>query len=332
MQAADISVAVIEQSERSAKLIDPLLATEMDVVVDPNNPYERDIVIVDTPDRKMAYEVLKKPIHDAQLVFRMRGDPFFGIDEWIDSRVKEWLAKHVVMPNVDGCITITPYHADLFQEKTGVTASVADLPISPEKWPDVTHTDHELRIVSLTNCVYKPKIQPLIDAAPTVESVLQDTGGYWHICGDGNYEDYLADELEQYDHISFEGYVDAEKELGQANLMVHLSNLDGWPNAILEGMASRLPVITNDHHAFTDKNRPNEVVCCHDELIERLHHFQNPETRQAKGDQGHEYARTEHAAEVIGQDYVAYFKRLLSRSTFKQMHGMEHPDPHIHDS
>jgi glycosyltransferase involved in cell wall biosynthesis len=312
MDATDISVAVIEQSERSENLINPLKASAMDVTIDPSDPYSRDIVIVDTPDREMAKEVLKKPFHSSKLVFRMRGDPFFGIDEWINSKLKEWLALNVVIPGVDGCITITPAHADLFERETGVPAGVAELPAYPDRWPNTDHTDSELRILTLTNPVYKPKIQPLIDAAPVVNDVLADVGGHWRIGGRGNYEDLLDVKTREYDHVSFDGYLDAYEALDWANCMVHYSNLDGWPNAILEGMSSQLPVLTNDHHAFTDKHRPNTVCRNHDALASELRRYTDPERRQSHGDVGEQYVRDEHSDEQIATEYVSYCKRLLT--------------------
>jgi len=337
-KAEDISVAVIEQSGRSENLINPLQATAMDVAVDPEDPHARDIVVLETPDRRLAKEVLKKPLHDAVLVFRMRGDPWFGISEWIDSRFKEWLAKNVVIPGVDGCITITPAHARLFERKTGIEAAVSQLPAYPDRWPDSDHTDEELRICTLTNCVYWPKVEPLIDAAPIVERVLDETGGHWRICGDGNYEDDLADAVAGYDHISFLGFQNAREQLEWANLMVHFSELDGWPNAALEGMSAQLPVIMNDHHAFVDRDRPNVVVEFDSELRKAselrttLLKYTDPETRQERGERGERYVREEHNDATVGQDYVRYFRRLLSRDSFERLHGIEAPDARIsHD-
>jgi len=325
MRESDISVAVIEQSGRSENLINPLRATEMDVAVDPADPYERDIVVLDTPDRQLAKEVLKKPLHDAVLVFRMRGDPFFGIDEWIDSRLKSWLARNVVIPGVDGCITITPAHARLFERKTGIHTAVSQLPAYPDRWPDTTHSDDELRILTLTNAVYWPKIEPLIEAAATVDDVLADVGGHWRICGDGNYEDKLGAAVEPYDNVSFLGYQDAESELDWANVMMHLSRLDGWPNAILEGMSTRLPVITNDHHAFVDRDRPNVVVESDAELRARLREYTDPERRQERGDSGARYVREKHNDATVGRAYVEYFEQLLTEDHFAMTHGVPHP-------
>jgi len=327
--AEDISVAVIEQSGRSENLINPLQATEMDVAVDPGDPHARDIVVLDTPDRRLAKEVIKKPLHDAVLVFRMRGDPFYGIDEWIDSPIKCWLARNVVIPGVDGCIAVSPAHARLFEKKTGIESAPSQIPAYPERWPTTTHSDEELRIVTLTNCVYREKVDPLVDAAPTVEQVLDEQGGHWRICGDGNYEKDLAAAVSDYDYISFLGYQDAHEQLRWGNLMVHLSHLDGTPNATLEAMSSQLPVITNDHHTFVDREWPNAVIKSKDELRAALYEYTNPEMRQSRGERGEQHVREKHNDATIGQDYVRYFRRLLSRDSFERLHGVQHPDAQI---
>jgi glycosyltransferase involved in cell wall biosynthesis len=326
MDETDISVAVIEQSDRTDNLIKPLQATEMDVSINPADPYGHDIIVCETPDRRLAKEVFKKPLHDAQLVFRMRGNPFYGIDEWIDSRIKTWLAKSVVMPSVDGCITITPSHAKLFEAETGVPTETAQLRINPENWPETTHTDRELRILSLTNCMYKPKIDPLVNAAPVVNQILDDVGGQWIIGGKGNYSDRLARGVAEFDNISFPGYVDAHDHFDRTNLLLHLSNLDGWPNVALEAMSSDLPVITNDHHAFIDHDRPNVVVHDEQELRTALQRFTDPDERQKVGQAGYEYVCDEHNDQTVGRSYVQYFKRVLSRESFERLHGVPHPE------
>jgi len=312
MNARNISVAVLHPSERGENLINPLKATDMAVAVDPEKPYQRDIVVVDTPDRGMAKEVLKKPFHGSKVVFRMRGDPFFGLHEWIDNPLKRWFAKNIVIKQVDGCITITPHHAHLFEQKTGIRSGVGELPAYPDHWPDTNHTDSELRILTLTNPVYLPKIQPLIEAAPVVNEVLADVGDHWRIGGRGNHADYLADSLAGFEHVSFGGYLDAEEALDWANCMVHLSNLDGWPNAIMEGMCSQLPVLTNDHYAFTDKDRPNTVCPSRTVLRNELRRYTHPERRQSHGYIGEDYVTHHHNDETVGQDYVSYFKAVLT--------------------
>lgn len=313
MNARDISVAVLAQSGRSDNLLNPLQTTAMDVAVDPADPYARDIVIVETPNREMAYEVLKKPLHGAQVIFRMRGNAWYGIDKWIDSRLKSWLARRVVLPGVDGCLAICPAHARLFESKTGVPAGVAKLPVYPDRWPTTEHVDGDLRILSLTNADYRPKIHPLIDAMPVVNDVLADVGGEWRIGGDGLYADRLQAATEAYDHIDYRGYVDAHDAFEWANVLVHLSNLDGWPNAICEAMASRLPAVTNDHAAFVDEERPNLVARSHGDLREQLRRLTDPDRRAELGQAGLRYIRAEHSDEAIGERYVAYCRRLLWR-------------------
>jgi len=315
MKASEISVSVVSQSNRTENVVAPLKTTAMDVRVDPPNFHDSDIVVVETPDRQMAKEVLKNPFRNSKLVFRMRGDPFYGIDEWFNSRVKEWVAKNIVLPNVDGCVTITPSHKRLFEKKTGIDTVVAKLPAFPNRWPETIHQQEQLRILTFTNCMYKPKVDPLIEAAPVVDDLLSTIGGKWIIGGKGNYTEYLRNSLNPFNHVEFGGYLDAHNSLEWANTMLHLSRLDGWPNAILEGMSARLPVITNDHHAFTDSNRPNIVTKSHNELKAVLKQCANPQYRQSVGNKGREYVIERHHPNVIGPKYVKYFKQLLSNKS-----------------
>jgi len=276
------SVAILSQSDRTDRITNPLTYSKIPFDVDSANPYEHDILIVETPDREMFKEVLKRPLHDTQVLFRMRGDPYWGIDEWIGNGIKRQLALRM-LKYVDGCVALAPHQAEKYVTKTGNPTHIVPLSIDTREWPSTNHTDEELRILSLTNCMYPRKVDPIIDAAPVVEDVLADVGGYWRIGGKGRHEDKLRKALKGYTHVEFGGYVDAKEELRDANLMLHLSQFDSFANAIMEGSASTLPVITTDYVAFTDHNLPVETISDHDDLRRKLLDYRHPVARQGRG-------------------------------------------------
>lgn len=310
---ADISVAVMYPGNRVDKVAVPLRASQMDVEIDPAEPYARDIVLADNADRDLGREVLKKPLHDAKLIYRMRGDVFRELDLWPMHPVKKWGAKNVVLPNVDGVIAVTDLLAQKYDEQTNVTPTgSAGLAKRVDDWPDVQHQDEELRIVTLTNVNYMRKIQPLIEWAPVVDEILDELGGRWHICGDGEHEATLESEFSTLENVSFEGYVDGEEELAASNLMIHASWLDGQPNAILEGLASGLPVITNPWPEFLNFGWPLDIVTDRHGLRDRLERYTTPDVRDARGREGTQYINEFHSPEAVGRDYERYFAEVLS--------------------
>jgi len=310
---SDVSVAILYPGNRVEKMSVPLAASDLDVAIEPPDAYSRDVVIADNADRDLAREVVKNRYTDAKLVYRMRGDIFHELKLWEMHPLKKRLATDYVLPSVDGVVAVTDRMAQKFNQETGVSpVGSASLWIRPDEWPTVTHTDNELRICTLTNPNYWQKVNPCVQWAETVERVLDDVGGYWHICGNGQYSDRLRDELDAYQHVSFVGYVDAKDKLRESNCMIHASALDGFPNAILEGMATNLPVVTNDYVAFQNHAGPVAVQESETELGATLYEYQNPKARQHRGADSLEYVKSNHKPRRVGEAYERYFTRLLT--------------------
>lgn len=309
----DVSVAILYPGNRVDKMAVPLKASQMDVAIEPYDAYSRDIVVVDNADRHLFREVVKNRCYNSTLVYRMRGDVFHELSLWNMNPAKKWAARNCVLPNVDGVIAVTERLAEKYTAVTGVqpTAS-AGLWKRVAEWPTVSHSDDELRIVTLTNPNYWQKVTPLAIWAETVEAVLAETGGHWHICGDGTHADRLDSALDGYEHVSFVGYVDAKAKIANSNLMIHASNLDGSPNAILEGLASQLPVITNDWVEFEQHGGPLDVMHSQAELRQTLSKFANPHRRQRVGETAKKYMEVNHTPEAIAQDYERYVMELLT--------------------
>lgn len=310
----DVSVAVVYPGNRVEKVAVPLKASRMEVAIDPPNPYEYDVVLVDNADRDLGVEVLKNPFHDATLVYRMRGDVFRELDLWDMHAIKKWAAKRVVLQNVDATLAVSPGCATQFAARTGVPTGVAGLVKDPTEWPTTVHTDEELRIATLTNFNYQLKVAPILEWAPVVEEVLSETGGYWHVCGDGNHADAVEEALEGYDHVEFAGFVDAYDELDDANCMIHASRLDALPNAMLEGLASELPVVTTDFHEFLAYGEPLVCVDSHTHLRETLHKFRDPEVRAERGRAGLERIRRDHTEIAVARQYEAFLTEVLANA------------------
>lgn len=309
---ADVSVAVVYPGDRVEKVAVPLRASRMDVSIAPDDPYNHDIVLADNADRDLGVEVLRNPTHDATLVYRMRGDVFRELDLWDMNPIKKWAATRVVLQHVDATIAVSPGTATTFAARTGVPTGVAGLVKDPTEWPTTVHTDRELRLTSLTNLNYRLKVAPIIEWAPVVDDVLAETGGYWRICGDGEHAAAVREALAPYDHVEFAGYVDAHAELDRANALLHPSRLDALPNAILEGLASELPVVTTDFHEFVRYGDPLSRVGSEADLRETLQALTDPATRAERGRAGVERIRRDHTAEVVARQYEAFFTEVLN--------------------
>jgi glycosyltransferase involved in cell wall biosynthesis len=306
-----LDIALVSPGDRTDRLTAPLDAIDGTWTVNPSDPTAHDVVVCDTPDREMLRAVARCRVDGTPVLFRQRGDPFWGIDEWLDSRVKKAVLYRMLRA-VDGCLAIAPHQASKFARKTGVPTDLVTLPKAVDGWPDTIHTDTELRLLTLTNCVYPDKIEPLAEIAPAIDDILAESDGTWRIGSwSEGHDDWLREQLAPFEHIEFELRLDAEAELEWANMMVHYSRLDVLPNAILEGMASRLPVLTNDHVAFRQSRAPLTVTRTQDGLRDALERYQDPARRREAGELGHQYVASQHDPADVGEDLLAAIRRLV---------------------
>jgi glycosyltransferase involved in cell wall biosynthesis len=301
--------AIISPGDRTDRVTDPLDALDATYHVNPEDAPAHDVVICDTPDRQMLKAVAQCRLDGTPVLFRMRGDPFWGIDEWLDSRVKRAVLFRMLR-SVDGCLAIAPHQAQKYARKTGVQTDLVTLPKAVTEWPDSVHRSTDLNILTLTNCVYPDKIEPLAEIAPLVDDVLEDS--VWRIGSwSKGHDEWLREQLAPFDNVEFELRLDAEQELQQANLMLHHSRLDVLPNAVLEGLASRLPVITNDHVAFTQSAAPIDVTRTDAQLQATLEQYRDPAKRREAGERGHRYVRERHAPRRVGVELASAVERLV---------------------
>lgn len=301
----DLSVAINSPGDRTHVITNALDAVGVEYRVNPDALGNQDLVVNDTPDRELLKDVIRHapPWTDRPLLFRMRGDPYWGIEQWMDSKLKQRVAIEMLQ-YVDGCVAIAPHQAEKYRRKTGVDTRLAQLSKDADAWPDVEHGGDDLRLVTLTNCMYPNKLRPIIDWMPFIDDFLAEHGGRWVIGGKGKYSDMLERATEDRAHVEFPGYVDATKTLAESNVMLHLSNFDSFANAILEGAASRLPVIANRHPAFTRNDLPVSIVDHHYELSSRLLALRDPATRQTVGEANEQHVRDRFNHTRIGVQWI----------------------------
>jgi len=127
-----------------------------------------------------------------------------------------------------------------------------EIPIIPngvdlEVYEPVAYGDTPPRLFSVGRIVH----QKGLDLAMRALSGLQDLGWEWRIAGDGPQLDFLkslAQKLGIADRVYFLGWQSREQLIEQyqwSNLFVFPSRHEGMPNAVLEAMASGLPVIAS---------------------------------------------------------------------------------------
>lgn len=305
----DLRVAITHASGRVDKVAAPLRASSMELSVSPDAPREHDVILLDMPGKSMLTELLRRD--DTPVVYRIRGNLWRAAQYWTLGKLKSELSDRVLFPALDAAVPADQYLETEFRNRSGNTATSAiGLPIRPTEWPTVSHTDRDLRLLTLTNADYLGKVEPIIGCVGLVNETLAKTGGTWTIGGDGRFADRLASATAGMEHVSYEGFIDASGALADANVLFHPSEFDiQTPNAILEGMASHLPVVTSAYPPFVAHERylsPRSD----DALVETLRDLRKPTRRRLEGDRNVQYVREQHSPATIGQQYRRFFEAL----------------------
>ena len=308
-RADPLRVAVTHPSGRVDKITAPMRAAGLDVTVAPEAPRDHDVIFMDTPGKAMAVSALRRD--PTPVVWRIRGNVWRASQYWTLGHLKSEVSDRVLFPALDGAIPCDQYLETEFQNRSGNTSTHAiGLPIRPAEWPTVTHTDRDLRLLTLTNADYRGKVDPIVQRVGLVDDLLAETGGHWLIGGDGRFEDALAAATADAAHVTYGGYLDAAAELAAANVLFHPSTFDiQLPNAVLEGMASHLPVVTTPFPPF-DAHRRLRTPRSDGELVELLRGLTDPERRREEADRNVAHAREHHDPEQLGHQYRRFLEGL----------------------
>ena len=105
-------------------------------------------------------------------------------------------------------------------------------------------------VASITNLRYWQKAAPMLDAAPALEEVLREHGLVWAIAGRGAFADQFFDELAKRcspDLWVRAGFVsDPWSLLYAASAFLHISEMDGMPNVVIEAQSCGCPVVASN--------------------------------------------------------------------------------------
>lgn len=305
-----LSVAVLYPGGREDKVLKPLRASPMDIHVEPADPDAHDVILLDQPRFRLGTEVFQHP--DTPIAYRVRGNLWKEMDIWRFGRSKKFVAENFLYPRLDAAVAVDERLAGIFAEKTGLSKCyTAGLPKDISNWTPATHESPALQLITLTNLNYNQKLAPLKRFVPVVDDWLNRHEGHWRICGEGLHEETFAEFCAEFDHVSFEGFVDPHEYLPTMDAMLHISEFDAWPNAILEGMASRLPVLTNDFAAFRWDHTPNLICDEPRHLCQRLDALRDPDERRRIGKESRQYVAQYHEPARVGREWQEVFQQLV---------------------
>lgn len=128
-------------------------------------------------------------------------------------------------------------------------------------------------------------------------------------------------ELKQLENITFVGEtVFPEKFLNMADIFVFPSRIEGFPNALMEAMASGLVVVSSNIGGVQSliRDRLNGVLFISgdsNDLADKLIEVMDPlESSRELGREAREYMKVNYAFEKIAGEYVALYQNVLSNN------------------
>lgn len=265
-------------------------------------------------------------------VIRMRGNPWREYRGKLDGKdgllTRAWVKglcayTNYNVPRLDAVLPVAPHlQAQLRDELPAYDRPVLPVPIPVRPMPPAPADIEEVRrrwtpdgrriIASITNFRYWQKISPMLDAAPHLADLLRRRECVWVIAGAGALADRFFEELAQRcppDLWVRAGFIDDPWSLlHAASAFLHLSELDGMPNVMLEALACGCPIITNDFPAMAGLivHEANGLLVDDParaaEELDRL--LQDSQLYRGIVSEGRRYIDERHTDEAVGREYV----------------------------
>jgi glycosyltransferase involved in cell wall biosynthesis len=279
----------------------------------------RPIVLVDSFGRFAVLALLAAWCLNATLAVRIRGNVLRESRD-ADPRTLSWAqrlrraaSERLIRLTLDvaDCIiynskhvreqmraTVNPQALDelVYNPYTGPAPSTAAAFPAASPFPESAGPEG-LNLLTVTNMDFREKAFPTLHAiehwvpAPAWERLNLR----WVVLGNGKYMRRFqtrVSDLAWADRVRVEGWVDNPRPYyGWANLLVHLTRLDNFPNVVMEAMMHQCPVITNENSCGTREQvvdgETGAVVSSADEFVEYLRRYQaSAALRRLHGERG----------------------------------------------
>ncbi len=193
---------------------------------------------------------------ESPLVVRLKGDPEAEalerpVEMSFVARLRRRLnlfAAGRLLARADAILPVSPHLEPLARRsgREGALVRTVPLPFRPAASAPPVRNQARPSLVSVTNFNFRAKIEPLLLAVPILAPLLEQLELPWTIFGSGA---WLAEARRQVDpwkkRVVLAGFGDVGEAFSQGPIVLHLSGLDGLPNALLEAAAAELPIVVN---------------------------------------------------------------------------------------
>ena len=263
--------------------------------------------IAPTAFLKLFLYIFEKRLRGFRLIVHFHGGRFASIKRWFP-------IFRVALTRAEKILLLSKSQSSGFEcpQLSGRIEVVPNFVHDPR--PNLER--RELNRMLFVGAIVKEK--GILDLIRAVDAVGSSRKGFQlHICGDGpalKQAEQLVETLDLSDHISFEGFVDAEQKqnlMSRCSVLVLPSWSEGFPFVVLEAMSHGLAIVStrvgalgevlNDrvHGRFVDAHNPRRLGQVLDELLSQ------PQLQREYGDTNRMEFIERYAMDPVGVETFA---------------------------
>ncbi|QQG38512.1 MAG: glycosyltransferase family 4 protein [Candidatus Woesearchaeota archaeon] len=259
--------------------------------------------IVHSMDLPLAYRLWKKP-----LVFTLKGDYTIQKNRW-----QRFYPRAI--KNADVLTTTCNYLKNKLNLKDPIIIPNA---VDSERFKPAKHEEKSvINIVTLTKFTFKDKSYGVLDVINNLDNVHTKNKINYTIIGYGPYiEEIKAKANPKNISVNFTGAVPEPADyLSKADIFLYYSTHDVFPHAVLEAMASSLPVVTNNIGAIPEmiennkegfiRDTPEEYQKAISDLVDDY------KLRKRLGEAARSKVIRNFSWERVASDYINVYKKVL---------------------
>jgi glycosyltransferase involved in cell wall biosynthesis len=174
-------------------------------------------------------------------------------------------------------------------------------------------------LLSVSNLTFKKKTEGIIDIIPVIDEIISQYNTVeYYIAGRGQFSYMVVNALKTVtnkDKMHFVGFKkDIETLYSQADIYVHYSHLDAYPTAVLEAMASGLPVIATRKGGIVEQVKETTGFLVDDTTVKKALRtlIENKSLQKTMGETGRALVKESLNLSCIAQQYKKEIDEVLN--------------------
>lgn len=176
-------------------------------------------------------------------------------------------------------------------------------------------SNQKIKLAIMTKFHFYEKASGVLDLLEVLDGIKNIE---LSVLGSGDYLEQIKKESKKYDvKIKWLGFVkEPHKFLQTQDIFTFWSNLDNFPNAVLESMAIGLPTITNNVGAVREFVKKDAGFVCdkkeYKKVLTKL--IENPNLRKKTGLNARKHIEENYTVEAISQEFMKVYKNIYKRN------------------